>query len=99
MRTRMYADTSKCRTTNENANIWADTLQVTKDTCVERQKEMHRGTRVHLAGKSDWPIMIWSKPRISWRSLESVKVRFQSVRHTFPPKNGGVGCRYILHPQ
>ena len=61
MRTKMYADSPKRRTTNENANFWTDILEVTKDTCIERQEEMHCGIGVHLAGKSDRLIMIWTK--------------------------------------
>jgi hypothetical protein len=36
-----YAYPPKRRTTKENANVWTDTLQVTKYKCIERQEKMN----------------------------------------------------------
>ena len=38
-----YAYSLKRRTTNENALVRTDTLQVTEDNCIERQEEMNCG--------------------------------------------------------
>jgi len=53
-----YADPPERRTTKENANVWTDTLQMTKDKCIERQEEMNRGTGLQITAKADWSIMI-----------------------------------------
>jgi hypothetical protein len=60
VRTKVYADLPKRRTTNDNANVRTDILQVTKDKCIERQEEMNCRIGLQMATKADRPIMIWS---------------------------------------
>jgi hypothetical protein len=96
MHTKVYADPLKCRTTKENANVWADILQVTKDKCIERQKETNCGIGLRMATKADRSIMIWAQPGITWRSLETVEVSLQSIRHSRRLQNDRVGCRPVL---
>jgi len=58
MRPKTYAYSLKRRTTNENAHVRTDTLQVTKDNCIERQEEMNCGGGLQMAAKADRLIMI-----------------------------------------
>jgi len=52
-----YADSPKRGSTKENADVWTDTLQVTKDKCVERQEKMNGGAGLQRATKADWSIV------------------------------------------
>ena len=54
----MYVESPKCRTANENAFVWRDTLQVTKDEGIEGQEKMNCGIRLQVAAKADRSIMI-----------------------------------------
>jgi hypothetical protein len=56
-----YADSLERGTTNENAIVWACTLQVTKDKCIERQEQMDGGTGLHIPAKPNRPVAIWTQ--------------------------------------
>jgi len=73
MSPKAYAYSLKRRSTKDDANIWRDTLQVTKDKCIECQEEMNRRIGLRMAAKADRLIMIWTQVRITWRSLEGMK--------------------------
>jgi hypothetical protein len=60
-----YAYPPERRTTKENANVWADTLKVTKYKGIERQEKISCGTGLQLAAKPHRPIMILTNVRFT----------------------------------
>jgi hypothetical protein len=54
-------DSPKRGTTNENAIVRTNTLQVAKDECIERQEEMNCGIGLQMATKADRSILIRTK--------------------------------------
>jgi hypothetical protein len=91
-----YAYPPKRRTTKENANVWTDTLQVTEYKCIERQEKMNCGTGLQMAAKPDRSIVIQTKVRFAWRSLERVEAGLQSVRRAYCIQDYCVTGRHIL---
>src|SRR6266853_2518933 len=73
MSPKAYSYSLKRGSTEEDANIWRDTLQITKDNCIECQEEMKRGIGLRMAAKADRLIMMRTEARITWRSLEGMK--------------------------
>jgi hypothetical protein len=53
-----YANPPKRRATNEDAIVWTNTLKVTKDESIERQKETIYRIGLQMSAKTDWAIMI-----------------------------------------
>jgi hypothetical protein len=53
MRMKMYAGPLKRRTTKQNASVWTDTLQMTKNKCIKRQKKPNCGIGMKMTTIAD----------------------------------------------